>query len=197
MLFTLPAALGLFALQVVALPTGGSYSIDSRAEPRQLLPRIGQSDSGSKGGGSSGSGGNKGHKTALDDLDTSGSDGDNLVNWIKAIVDLAASLHAYDMDAREKMLRGGLEIMERDRPQSDGWHHFIFLQHKGFYYNLQTTDFFEETHEYKRKDLAGSTERFKFVSFKGSGFLDKNGHDGGWANWAYDGGHRDGERVSW
>lgn len=186
MLFSKAIAIfSLLALQAVARPTGRGFlsaiysddlevrEVAPRSEPDQphLVPRISLSDS--------------------------GSDGHNLAQWIQTVIKWAANLHAGDMQAREDMLRGGLDILTRDYPVADGWHHFIFLQHKGFYYEIQYTDLFEESHEYKRKDLADSTERFKFVAFKGHGFLDKNGYDGGWANWAYVGGTREGERVTW
>lgn len=67
---------------------------------------------------------------------------------------------------------------------------FVFQRFKGFTWTASWDGFQEDTVTYKNK-------YFGIVSFRGTGELNSNGADGGWANWGWYGNwNKDGNKVS-
>lgn len=140
----------------------------------------------------------------LSNVEARGTAGD-----ASAVVDSALGLvqyfeekHTEDMEARERLLKDTMDNLMNECPPEEGYHRFAFIQYKGFEWSIDdVTDMAEYSVPYERKDI-DAKEHFKFIAFKGHGTLNKNGYDGGWANWAYSGeGQRDnagqGDIVEW
>ncbi|WOO85479.1 uncharacterized protein LOC62_07G008978 [Vanrija pseudolonga] len=67
---------------------------------------------------------------------------------------------------------------------------FVFQRFKGFTWTASWDSFQEDTVKYKNK-------YFGVISFKGTGELNSNGADGGWANWGWYGNwNKDGNKVN-
>ncbi|KAL1405573.1 hypothetical protein Q8F55_009212 [Vanrija albida] len=99
---------------------------------------------------------------------------------------LKAVLHAGKADrySRGKWVE---DIVTKHMERAPDKNIFVFHRHQGFEWWVENRaeEFEEATIEWGREDVAGMTEYYGIVSFKGPGQLNRNNADGGWENWGY------------